>query len=313
MSTLQPGPVIAGYDTSAAAAAALEVAADEAAATAAPLLVAYGYPWPILYATMANIPYDPGEWTPAPGTAEAIQASVARAQALHPDLAATVSVRAGRGGDVLVDASKGASLLVVGARGSGGIAGLLSGSVVSHVAAHAHCPVLVVPAGRRTLGYGGEVCVGVDGTASSLGALRFALAWAERHGATVRALHAIGPADFDEPAPELGEHTPAEQRLRAWVEEARPGYEAVPVDTAVVRRPAPDALLAAARVSRLVVVGSRHRGELASIALGSVGHTLIRRSHAPVAVVHGWGPQTETGRRGVAPGAALTASPSHAG
>jgi nucleotide-binding universal stress UspA family protein len=293
MSDLHPGPVIAGYDTSKAAAAAIGVAAEEAAATGAPLLVAHGYPWPILYATMANLPYNPGDWTPPPEMAAAIQVAVARVEARHPGLLATVSVRAGRGGDVLVDASRGASLLVVGAQGSGGIAGLLSGSVASYVAARAHCPVLVVRAGQRSSGTGGEVCVGVDGTPSSLGALRFALAWASRHAATVQILHAIGPTDFDEPAPELGLRTPAELRLGGWVEESRLGYEAVPVDITVVRRHASDAMLTAARSSRLVVVGSRHRGELASIALGSVGHTLIRRSAVPVAIVHGWSPEPE--------------------
>jgi nucleotide-binding universal stress UspA family protein len=247
MSDMHSRSVIVGYDTSPSAATAMEVAAQEAVALGAPLTVTHAYPWPILYATMANLPYNPGDWTPGPETAAAIRAALARVEALHPDLVATVSVRAGRGGEVLVDASRDASLLVVGARGSGGIAGRLSGSVASYVAAHAHCPVLIVPAGQRPWGHGGEVCVGVDGTPSSLGAFRFALAWAHRHGATVRALHALGSADPGEPAPGIGGPTPAEQRLRDWVDEARNGYETVPADLTVVRRPAPDALLAAAR------------------------------------------------------------------
>ena len=45
---------------------------------------------------------------------------------------------------VLTDASAGADLLLEGSRGHDGFAGMLLGSVSGHVAAHAHCPVVVV-------------------------------------------------------------------------------------------------------------------------------------------------------------------------
>jgi len=53
----------------------------------------------------------------------------------------------GHPGRWLVDLSDEVDLLVVGSRGLGGFKGLLLGSVGSYVVHHAHCPVVVVPAG----------------------------------------------------------------------------------------------------------------------------------------------------------------------
>ncbi len=56
----------------------------------------------------------------------------------------TLVTKVGPAAEALVDESEGAALLVVGSRGRNALTGLLLGSVSTHCAEHAHCPVLVV-------------------------------------------------------------------------------------------------------------------------------------------------------------------------
>jgi nucleotide-binding universal stress UspA family protein len=70
-------------------------------------------------------------------------------------------------------------------------------------------------------------------------------------------------------------------RLAGWAEK----YPEVEVRRVVERdRPAP-ALLEQAAGAQLVVVGSRGRGGLAGMLLGSVSHNVLHHSPCPVLVV----------------------------
>jgi len=114
---------------------------------------------------------------------------------------------------------------------------------------------MVVRDGQIIVSAGGHVAVGVDGTASSLTALRFACEWAHRRGAEVEALYAVQPDRLDQPVPEFDLRTPAEVRLDGWVEAIRNDYPTVHVRSVVVRASATEALMTASRSARLIVVG----------------------------------------------------------
>jgi nucleotide-binding universal stress UspA family protein len=48
----------------------------------------------------------------------------------------------------ILEQAKGADMIVLGSRGYGGFRGLLLGSVSQQVVHHAHCPVVIIPAGE---------------------------------------------------------------------------------------------------------------------------------------------------------------------
>ncbi len=274
-------PVVLGFDSSSSALAAADLAAQEALGLGVELRIVYAYVWPLFYASLAGIPFQPDEWTPAREVGAAVDALARRLEAAHPGLVARPVVRAGPGSVVLVDESARASLVVLGDHGVRGVAGLLAGPVAENVAAHAHCPVIVAP-GRRHPATG-RVVVGVDGTDSSANALMFACGWAEHRGAGIDAVYQVAGEPAESPA--------VQDRLASWIQPAARVHPDMDLRPLVVpERHAATALLALAETARMVVVGSRGRGAIAGATLGSVGHTLIHRAPCPVAVVHGTPP-----------------------
>jgi nucleotide-binding universal stress UspA family protein len=139
-----PG-IVVGIDGSRHARQALEWAVKHAAAEHAPLRVltvhpVAGSPW------MANPIIDAKDQEQAETARKSLQDAldaVIKDLDVRPD---EVTVRAVSGfpAQALIDASKDADLIVVGSRGTGGFAGLMTGSVSSQVVSHAACPVVVV-------------------------------------------------------------------------------------------------------------------------------------------------------------------------
>jgi nucleotide-binding universal stress UspA family protein len=272
MNEWREGPVVVGVDSSPGARRAAQAAAVEASVAGVGLVVVHVSGWPLLYSSLANIPFEAEQWSPSAEAREFADATVAWLAREHPRLAISTLVRVGRGGEQLARACERASLLVVGATGARGVAGVLTGSVAPYVLTHAHCPVMVVRTTGPGASTGGEICVGVDGTPGSLSALRYAAEWARRRDAKVRALYAVDDSTA------IAET--AATRLLDWVAEGL--GDGADTEAVVVRRSAAAALVADSGMARLVVVGARrHHGLLH----GSVAHALVRRSACPVVVV----------------------------
>ena len=183
----------------------------------------------------------------------------------------------------LLSAALDADLLVVGARGRGGFKGLLLGSVSRKVLERSAVPVAVVRGPAP--GAGGRVLVGVDGSASSMAALRWAAREAGRRGATLAVLHAWSvpwPVDLQAHAMVLA--TMEEQGKKTLADAVAAVPDDVKVEGILLEGGAAASLLEASRSgTELLVVASRGRsGPLASL-LGSVSHHLA--SHAPVPLV----------------------------
>jgi nucleotide-binding universal stress UspA family protein len=146
-----------------------------------------------------------------------------------------------------------------------------------------------------------EIVVGVDGSQSSLAALRWAVRQAGLTGAPLEIVSAWEwPASYlGWEAPDPPDHHPADE-ARRQLEKAvsavlTPG-DAIEVRRSVIEgHPAP-VLEALSKTADLVVVGSHGHGEFAGILLGSVSEHCITHCHCSVAVIRGARPSTSEGR-----------------
>jgi nucleotide-binding universal stress UspA family protein len=186
----------------------------------------------------------------------------------------------------LETASREVATLVVGSRGLGGFAGLALGSVSMHLAARAHCPLVVVPQGHVAASHPGPTVVAVD-VHECVQVLRYGLGHAERAGGGLRAVHAWTPypahsAMYVSDRDITARH--AEEQIVEWLKAARADQYHVHPEIRVLRGRAAEVLIEQSRDADLIVAGS-HRSVLPRRAVGSVLHELLMRARCPVAVV----------------------------
>ncbi|MFJ6196972.1 universal stress protein [Micromonospora sp. NPDC092111] len=276
--------ILVGYDGSADATVALDWALAEAGRSGRPVRLAYVFEW-LTVAGWVGPGVAPGIWPDENArrqVEELVHKAASDAAAAHPGATVHGEVFDGPPALVLEERSVEAGLLVLGSRGHGGFAGLLAGSTAVSVSAHAHCPVVVVR--QEQAGAAGPVVVGFDGSDPAVAALGFAVERAAQREAPLRVVRAVEPADQRRPAErdtDAAERAEVDGALARW----RETFPDVPVTVDVSPGRPAATLVEASRDAQLVVVGSRGRGGLRGMHLGSVGQQLIQHAHCPVAVV----------------------------
>ncbi|WP_431994438.1 universal stress protein [Streptomyces griseoflavus] len=140
--------------------------------------------------------------------------------------------------------------------------------------------------------------VGVDGSDSSLEAVDWAVDEAARLGLSLRLVHASLWERYEGGLPSFGTGRPAEEVLAEHIaasaaERARLRDPELKVSSEVVPDDAVSALLHAAHESSALVTGSRGRGGIAGMLLGSVSLTVAARAVCPVVVVRGGEPDRQ--------------------
>ena len=295
-------PILAGFDGSANAEAAVWWAADMARATGRSLRVITSYSLP----AMVGIGMSAGYVMPALTSSEVHEIDLKHHTMMNeladrvrhgcPGLTIETFIDQGAPATAILKASEDAAAIVLGTRGVGSAQGLLMGSVSYAVSHRAKCPVVLVPeTSNRSVP--GRVVVGIDGSTRSLQAAHWALSLAKclhRELEVVTAWHYPYQAMIPEAGMMMG---PGVEELRlALLRDAKDvaergrkqleGPHGTKIMAKAVEGSAADVLTEEAGPQDVIVVSSKSHSLLASVLLGSTAVAVAHRSRGPVVVVH---------------------------
>jgi nucleotide-binding universal stress UspA family protein len=192
--------------------------------------------------------------------------------------------------DELVHRATGEQMLVLEHRALGRLHRVLSGSVVQGVAARAQVPVVSVPEGWTPPAAGDAVVTAAVQDATEAPALlRAAFGQARETGARLVVLHAWWLASgFNASVVDETMRADFARRGRAELEPVlaplRSAFSDVEVSVDVRHAPAVEAVLDAAEVSRLVVLGRRHHLLPLGTHLGPVARAALGHATTPVLI-----------------------------
>lgn len=186
------------------------------------------------------------------------------------------------------EASKRADLLVLGAHEGSKWAGSFFGTRAVKIAAVAHCPVAVIPPTTDESRTG--VVVGIDGSDAAKQAIAYAAEEASRREVHLTAVYAWMPPLtpgleylWSEELVE-SQRTAAEEAIAIGVAGLSTRYPDLEVRREIVQASPVAALLQTAEHAELLVVGSRGRGAISRLLLGSVSHGVLQALPCPVIV-----------------------------
>jgi nucleotide-binding universal stress UspA family protein len=286
----EAAPVVVGVDASGRSASAVVWAADEAERTGRAL-------------RLVSASTDHGE----AAAEEPDLARLGRRLALG-DL--ECRVEEGAAADVLVSAARDAYLLVVGRRGLGTAHRLVVGSTSMTVAGRAPVPVVVVPEQwmQPTMA-SSPVVVGVDasdltdrpaGDPADEDVLEFAFSRAAELRVPLIAVSAwtVPPLYSWSPADVTACQGSYQHRLDLRLAACHRRFPSVEVVARSVAGNAADAILDAAKVAQLAVVGRHADGRSHASRLGSTARQVLRHAQRPVVVVPGSAPVVDRSELG---------------
>lgn len=275
---------LVGVDGSEQSHAALRWALGLAATTGARVeaVAAWSIPPEIVAPVYVGASYVPMESLQA---AAEDRLSTAVAGVDEPDQVRQVVVQ-GIAGPVLAKQSARFDLVVVGRTGQGRLSRMVSGSTARYLAAHAHCPVALV--GDQSVAVD-SIVVGIDGSAHSLGALRWATALSDTALSDTVPVTLVHAHDHG-----VLERVPLPPAVRA-VLDARPetllhdaiesgGYDPDSLLTEVVAGDARSTIVDRIEPHQLLVLGAAGHNQVAAAVFGSVAGYAIDHCAGPVVI-----------------------------
>lgn len=279
--------VVVGYDASRTATAAEVWALAEARSRKVPLRLVYAYSGARMYAAMSEFGnLSMTESTALRTAAEEMLAKAATRLAAHgTDVEISTHACDDEPVAVLLAEARHASAVVLGSRRLGSLNSAIVGSVGTALCARAICPVVVVRSAAELAMANASVVVGVQMDENCKNAIGYAFDYASRHALRLDAVLCWHP----DLLADASRHPEQIQRADSELSEALAGwrekYPDVDVHTMVRQAHAIDGLVAASHDQHLLVVGTRGRGAVTGMLLGSVSQGVVHHASCPIVVV----------------------------